>query len=284
MPYLYTEFGIVDLPLYNHEQDHATGDVDSSLVTTPNAAYDYLGTTRRLTKRQTIAVKGTYHDELDYLVDQAGNFVVDQAGNLIVVGAAGDTLRNQLDRLKAMLGRSDQLWRTDYSAGLRRWKQARLLKVEHPTTVSNRTVFANIGATFETNQAAWRNETGTTTPLVLVNGSNIATVDVLGTEDVNDAIVTITATGTITSAHVTLAATGVDFTWTGTLAIGNALVIDCGKLTVKNNGVDAYSGFTLAAGHTAPGWLQLLAQSANSVVVVVNAAGNLSVAHYDQWT
>lgn len=284
MPYLYTAFGTVSLPVYNHEQDHATGDVDSTLVTTPNAAYDYLGTSRRLSKRQVIGVKGIYHDELDYLVDQAGNYILDQAGNYIVVGASGDTLRNQLDNLKAKLGKSDQLWRTDYSGGLRRWKQARLLKVEHPTTVNNRAVFANIGATFETNQAAWRNETSTTITQSLSSGSNTVTTNILGTEDVNDAVITITATGTITSVHITLVATGVDFTWTGSLTSGQILAIDCGKLTIKKNGADAYSGFTLASGHTAQGWVTLAAQAANALGINVNAAGSVSVVRYDQWT
>lgn len=284
MPYLYTAFGTVTLPSYNHEQDHATGDVDSTLVTTPNAAYDYLGSSRRAPKRQVIGVKGIYHDELDYLVDQAGNYIVDQAGNFIVIGASGDTLRNQLDNLKAKLGRSDQLWRTDYSGGLRRWKQARLLKVEHPTTVNNRAVFANIGATFETNQAAWRNETATTTTQSLISGNNTITVNALGTEDINDAIITITATGTITAVHITVSATGVDFSWAGSLAAAQVLVIDCGKLTVKKNGTDAYSGFALASGHTAQGWVRLAAQTANALVINVNAAGSASIVCYDQWT
>jgi hypothetical protein len=284
MPYTYTSFGTVDLPIYNIDQDHATGESPTALIVTPNGAYDYLGTARNLPKTQIIPVKGDYSDELDYLVDELGNYIVDENGDLIVVGDTGDTLRNHLDNLKSKLGRADQLWRTDLdTAGLRRWKTARLRKVEHAMGNGTRGVLAKITAIFETADPAWRSETLTTTTQSLATGLHTFTVDVLGSEEILDSIITITATSTITSVGIVLASADVDFTWTGTLAIGNSLVINNGKLTIKNNGADAYNGFTLNSGHMAAGWLKLLAES-NEISVTLAGAGSFSVTHYDQWT
>jgi hypothetical protein len=46
--------------------------------------------------------------------------------------------------------------------------------------------------------------------------------------------------------------------------------------------VDAYSGFSLAAGHTADGWLPL-AKGVTPMMVYLSAAGAVSLAHYNQF-
>ncbi len=73
-----------------------------------------------------------------------------------------------------------------------------------------------------------------------------------------DAVITITAGAANITALTISTANGTDIDWTGTLTAGNALLIDCGAKSIKNNGVNAYSGFAYGGSHTANSWLELL--------------------------
>lgn len=285
MPYTYVRFGDNTLPFYNTEQDHGTGEADSTFITTASGAYDFLGdTTFRRPRVQQIPVSGVYYDELDYLVeDGTFDYIADESGDLLVLGDTGDTLRNQLDSFKAKVGKSDQLWRQDLDTNDLRWKRCRLKKFDYPKSYQLRGVLAEIAMMFETTMGAWRSETATTTNDTLAATENIVQVDVLGTENVSDAVITITASTTITSVQIVLPSTSVDFTWTGSLTAGQILEIDTGKLTIKKNGADAYSGFALAGTHLARGWLTMLGES-NELEVTTDGTGTISVEHYDQWT
>jgi hypothetical protein len=281
MPYTYTTFDGVTLPIYNTEQDHSPGSVESALIDTPNGAYDYLGATRRLPRRQEITASGILFDESNLLVTEDGDFIVDESGNYLVQGDTGDTLRAQIDALKNKLGRAGQLVRVDSESGTSRQKLCRLLRVAHPRRYDDRLIFAPVSAMFETAQVNWKSTAATTTTDSLTAGINVVTVDVLGTEDVPDAIITVTAgASALTSIQIILG--NADFTWTGTLASGNDLVIDTGALTIENNGGDAYDGLVLNAGHLLPGWLLLLPES-NEVEVTVSHDCDIEVVHYDQW-
>ena len=85
---------------------------------------------------------------------------------------------------------------------------------------------------------------------------------------------TITATGANLTTSVSVYVTGVSYlTWAGTITDGQALVIDCGARTVKNNGVDAYSGLTLhSTNHVIDDWLRL--EPGNNSVLVAYTGGN----------
>lgn len=281
MPYTYTTFDGVTLPIYNTEQDHSPGAVESALIDTPNGAYDYLGSTRRLPRKQEISVGGILYSETNLLVDESGNFIVDESGNYLTEGDTGDTLRAQIDGLKNKLGRVGLLVRVDSESGTSRQKLCRLLRFNHPRRYDDRLIYAQVSAMFETAQVNWKSTSATTTNDSLSAGANVLTVDVLGTEDVNDAIITVTAgASALTSINIQIG--DADFTWTGTLASGNDLVIDTGALTIENDGADAYSGFVLNAGHLLPGWLLLLTES-NEIDVTVSHDCTISVVHYDQW-
>lgn len=283
MAYTYTAFGDVDLPIYNIEQDLSVGEVDSSLLKTANGrAVDYLGTQQRLPGSQQIPIKGIYHEDVSLLVDESNNFIADESGNTFISGASGNTLRAQIDALRSAVGTVQKLYRQDLDTGDLRWKLCRLLSVPQPKTYRDRGVIAHVSALFDTAQPRWRAETITTTSESLSPGSTTVTVDSLGTDPVDDAIITITADGgAVTSVRIVL--NNADFSWAGTLADGDELVINCGALTIQNDGVDAYGDFTLAAGHALDGWLRLLAES-NEIGVTVDAACDITVEHYDQWT
>lgn len=283
MAYTYTAFGDVDLPIYNIEQDLSVGQVDSALLNTANGrSVDYLGSLRRVPRSQEIQVQGIYHEDVSLLVDESNNFIVDDLGNMFVSGASGDTLRAQIDALRSAIGTVQKLYREDLDTGVLRWKLSRLTSVSQPKSYRDRGVISNLSAIFETAQPRWKAETVTTTSASLTSGTTTVTVDSLGTEAIDDAVITITADGgTVSSVRIVL--NDADFTWAGTLADGDDLVIDCGALTIQNDGVDGYSDFTLAAGHALDGWLRLLAES-NEINVTVDAACDIMVEHYDQWT
>jgi hypothetical protein len=62
--------------------------------------------------------------------------------------------------------------------------------------------------------------------------------------------------------------------------------VDCGQRSVKNNGVDAYSGLALNSGHTVADWLQI-APGANTITITYtgnadNSAG-VTLSFYDGW-
>jgi hypothetical protein len=93
--------------------------------------------------------------------------------------------------------------------------------------------------TFVCADPTWQATTDTTET---INGTPNALA--LGNAPVYDWVLTITATtNSITDVTITLGA--YTLVWTGTIAAGQALVIDSGDFTVENNGVDAlatYSG------------------------------------------
>lgn len=283
MAYTYTTFGSVPLPIYNIEQDLSVGQVDSALLDTVNGrSVNYLGSLRRVPRSQQIQVQGIYNEDVSLIVDDLNNFIVDESGNIFVSGASGNTLRAQIDALRSAIGTVQKLFRQDLDTGLLRWKLSRLIAVQQPKSYRDRGVISNLSAVFETAQPRWKTETITTTTESLSVGVSTVTVDSLGTEDIDDAVITITASGSAVGS-VRIVLNDADFTWTGTLSAGNDLVIDCGALTIQNNGVDAYADLTLAAGHALDGWLKLLAES-NEINVTVDVACDITVEHYDQWT
>jgi hypothetical protein len=62
--------------------------------------------------------------------------------------------------------------------------------------------------------------------------------------------------------------------------------VDCGLRSVKNNGVDAYSGFALNSGHAVADWLRL-EPGANSVTITysgnADASATVTFSFYDGW-
>ena len=71
-----------------------------------------------------------------------------------------------------------------------------------------------------------------------------------------DPVITITA-GTNAITALTIATSTTDIDWTGNIASGQSLVIDCGAKSIKENGVNDYVGFAYGGSHTANGWLEL---------------------------
>jgi len=248
MPYRLTTFDNIPLPDARPIDDLSAAPAESTLAVSINDAFDYWGTDRRLPRIQQIEMVGMYVGQTPYLVDELGNFIVDELGNNIVVG--GDyitSLRNQTDDLKRKIGRRGYLVRQREDDSTLQQKRARLLTVEQKAQVDDVKRVASIKAVFETLEPAWRDQSLTTASVSYAAGANALTCTVDGTEDITDAIIRLTATTNTSTVRVVYA--GVDWTYSGTITAGNVLVIDTGKLTVKNNG----ALFLLELGRTRAG-------------------------------
>lgn len=282
MAYQIYNFAGVALPLYNPTQDHNVS-VASTLTPAIGGVADYYGSQRRLPKITQFSVRGIYAGDLYYLITEAGVYLADESNNQLIAHDTTADLRLQLDALRGVIGTRSTLYRKRWDDSVIQWKQARLLQVRRTTATKERTVIAEIECTFDAPDAFWRSSTQTSATDNLVSGGMVAlNADNPGQETVDDAIVTITASGTITSLAIACPAQGVAWTWSGSLSSGQVLLVDCGALTVRKNGIDAYSGFALGAGHTARTWLPLAA-SVNNLEITSDGPGTAAVTFYAQY-
>lgn len=101
---------------------------------------------------------------------------------------------------------------------------------------------------------------------------------------VNLAITVTAGNQSITNLIITNNTTGHTFTYAGTIAAGNSLVVDTGAMSVQNNGSDDYANFT--PGNKAE-WMQLAADSDNDIDVTVTGNGSqnatIAWAWYDHY-
>ena len=277
MSFQYTHFDSVPLPLYNLKQDRSTPEVPSTLRRYIGGVVDYAGANQRYADVAQMTLVGTYQGESGYLIRQDGAILTDNSGNRIRIGTAANRLRVQLEELSGKVGQRGQLWRT-LENGTRQWKYARLLKDGYEAKVDERMQRAEVKTTFETWHPAWRSANLITvagnanTPLVPSIGGNVAVLD---------AILAITASATI--SRITITGTGIALLWTGSLTSGQVLRLDSGLRTVRiGTNTNAYSGFTIQAGHTAQRWFELT-PGINTLYVRTDAAATLSLTYYDQW-
>ena len=108
-----------------------------------------------------------------------------------------------------------------------------------------------------------------------------------GNKDSTYNIIVVTAgSAAITSVRIQNTTSGLsDITWTGTLAAGNELRIDCGTFSVTNDGTNAYSGITVNSGHSQGPWLSLA--PGNNEIDITFAGGStdstVGMEFWDGW-
>lgn len=285
MPYRLHSFDGVMLPEYTPEDDLGVGQVQSTIIDSLGGVFDFMGATRRQPKKHTISYRGKFVGQDNTLwVDDVGDLVVDEVGDMVVLGSdyVAD-LRDRVDSLKAKIGVSGQLVRIREEDQEEQFKTARLLACNHIRTVENIDRVAVIDVVMEAAGTPWKAIDSTTTgPTALSAGANAFAITVDGVEEVRDAVITVAATSNITNLIVSLGANQ-SWTFSGTIAAGKSLVIDIGKQTVKNDGVDAYSSFTLGGSHTIDSWLRLSPGTNNLTVTITGGPGTITAVHYDQW-
>lgn len=262
MGYWITMFGSTSLTTVKASQDTGLGPAALGLVALPGGGvYDTSGT-------------GAANIQLPYRLVASGE---------LLATALGD-MRTALYALRALVGTRATLYRTPDGGVLNsETALARLERVSVRREAEN-VLILPVSMEFQIMQHPWAGGdatkaakfTGSPLNVVCANGGNAT---------VTNAVITITAAGTNITNVIVLIVGVCSFEWTGTLVVGNDLVIDCGRKTVTNNAVDAYSGFELGAGHTVSDWLRLPA--GNTTVVLAKTGGSADtdyeIAFSDGW-
>lgn len=284
MPVQFVEFDGIDLPLYNHQQNHDPMPAESTIVDSVGGAWDWLGSARRRGRKQIISFKGMFTAEQYGLVDEDGNPIVDESMQQIIVAQGVAALRAKTTALLEKRGMRGPLWRKRLDDNVLEWKTCRLLQIGWSRKWEDHGLLAEMSFQLETFMEGWHAATATETSDSAVAATPLGfTVENTGQIPVDDAVLTITRTsGTITQVDVDLSASGIDWTWTGSLGDGDVLTVDAFAQTVKKNSADAYSGFVLNGSHTAQGWLPLA--EGDNVFTITVTGGNATVAmsHYNQ--
>lgn len=204
----------------------------------------------------------------------------------IVTAANAAAMNTAIDALRALIGQRDWLYRTpDGGAAYRDKVLASLESVGLPRGVANG-LNVPVDLAFAVESSPWQGADGTVNT-VLNGGGGVTTIVCANDGNARVTAVTITITALVAPiTAITVAVAGVtSFTWADSLAIGEALVIDCGAKTIRNDGDNAYEHFTYNAGHTIDDWLRL--EPGNNSVVVTMVGGDVtstvSIAYSDGW-
>jgi hypothetical protein len=246
------------LPTAGGDQPQGGVGARSGLVALPGGgSFDAWGSERARLRPQEITVEGYWS------------------------AASVAAMEAKLAKLKALAGVRSKLWRSNGVS--QQWRYARLMQVDSPAREGTPTI-DEVSLVFEALPGPWygtaHDDTTTldTSPkaITVTNGGNMW---------VTNAILTLTA-GSAKITEVVISMTGVsEIQWTGSLAAGQSLAIDCGARSVKKAGADAYAGFALGAGHAVEDWLRL--EPGNNSIVVSLMGGStdstLRVQYADGW-
>jgi hypothetical protein len=285
MNYKLEKFGSTLLPQIEAVSDIGSGARISLLELAGGGYYDQNGT------RQT---------------EQEQTTITHQAR---LVGTSETALYAQFRALLALRGVSAKLYRLNPD-GTREWCQARLLWVRGQTDPRRRyslpveISFAMIsrswygyihgpewyfdagyyfdtGMLFDASTGVTEELDGASEALTLINGGN---------KDITNPIIHIHA-GSADITHIEIVITNMDTTevsdlvYSGTIVAGKDLVIDCGALTVENDGAGDYAHLARGAAHTEDGWMKLFAGSNGAAVATagVSATSTITFEFADGW-
>ncbi len=264
MAYLIERFGDAyataeELPILGGEQPLGGGGARSGRVgLAGGGSYDVWGNDRAPARAQDVTVTGWWP------------------------GASEDAMESKLATLKALEGVRSKLWRSNGVDA--QWRWARLMQVEDAASRGTPAT-DEISLTFEMATGVWNGTPHDDVTTLNVSPKTI-TVANGGNMRVGDAVVMVTA-GSAPITALSIAISGVSkFTYSGTIAVGKSVVIDCGALSVHNDGVDDYEHFALDTNlHTISEWLRLEPGN-NSVVVTITGGATDSTIHFqynDGW-
>lgn len=251
MSYVYERFGTITLPLYNRETNQTPVAPRQQIAATVAGAFDGDGT-------------GRSDQQYPHALSLEAAVTADST----------TLLRAALDVLRAAVGTRAYLYRrADDDSDVHR-ALCRLvgmtLERSYKTHLAYQMVrmqFAQLGQWEGDNHASWALDDGSLFDdgLLLDSGdysqalsstSASQTVANGGNLPVHSVQIAVTA-GSAALTSVRITGTGFDLQWTGTIAAGQTLAIDCAAQSVLLSGVDAYSGFALGDGHTIEDWISL---------------------------
>lgn len=272
--YVYDRFGDLTLSRKRPASEMGTPEAQDAYTDLPGGAFDGAGNEQARVGRWSITHK---------------------CG---LVETTPQALQAAIDRYRGQIGKRERLYRVGADGAIH-WILARLNKLALARGARNALV-QDVSMDFDVAEYPWHGEAHGAWALdsgrLLDDGLVLdeaviafpATGNVVlannGNYPVRRVVFTITAAGT-NITQVTITKTGeTALRWVGTLLVGNSLVIDCGAWTVKNNGVDVFSGFTRGAGHTIMDWLVL--EPGNNTIELTRTGGagsTVDIAYDDGW-
>jgi len=186
-------------------------------------------------------------------------------------------LLDLVDALRAWNGKTSNLYVSTTTTAYR-WRKARIWCDDQPVTPHSLAGFWQpMTLTFELEDTIWHGDDATDT----ITMTNAATTDTIvndGNATVRSIILTYTvavAGNTVTNLIIEneTASYICKIQYADTIALGEALVIDCGAKTVLNNGVNGFADFSIiTATHTKTEWLVLA--PGNNTIKVTRTSGN----------
>jgi hypothetical protein len=232
--------------------DIGTGQSQLGTITTPSGGWDTLGTEQ---------------------AEQAFPYTVTASG--MIVGATAAAAETAWAAMKALRGTRAKLYRRMLDTpGTIQWAWARVTRVPARREAQDRR-HVKFEITFDV-WSQWRSEYQGVWLLddgyYLDDGYDLDTTDALdvmassphtytasngGNTTVFDPIITVTAIGANITALLITKTGETALNYAGTITAGQALVIDCGAYTVKNNGTADYANFSLTSNHVITDWLRL---------------------------
>ena len=267
MAFWYERFGSTTLPIYEPKDAIGTAQARPGLVRTTGGFFAAVGSETLDADSKRVHIRR--------------QIVEDTPADLITTYYA----------LRALRGVRDKLYRRRDDEAVE-WAYAWLVECEGTREAKNITVL-NVELTFELlstqwygaeHNAGWTFDSGeyfdtglyfdSQDFLFTLSDSIPITMTVTngGNDTVRNEIVTVTAgAAAITNLVIKRKVGGVTYehlVYAGTISAGQALVIDCGADSVKNNGVGDYANFSRGANHQTNWLLQLLAGD-NSIEVTI---------------
>ena len=263
MAYIIERFGdvwstAVELPTLDGKQPRGIRGIEGSMIRLPGGrAYDWRGGEQAPIAPEEVTIEGTW------------------------VAASVAAMETKHAALLGLAGQRSKLWRSNGTN--QHWRTARVLSIDAPVeagfaTWMSYTMRLELAAMPWQGTAQSPNAALDTSPKVVACANS-------GNARVTNPVVTVTAAGsTITVVRVRVVGVS-DIQWSGSLAAGQSLVIDCGKRTVRRAGADAYAGFSLLAGHVVSDWLRI--EPGVTAVQIYrtggSAASTATVAYNEGW-
>lgn len=245
------------LPLYNGRQQ-VTVEASSSLVQLPSGVFDYRYGDKATPEPERLQVAGEW------------------------AASSAEDMEDKAQALFALRGIRSRLWRVGISEDTQ-WRWARCLRVE-TLHVPGTQLSMEFRLVFDLHPSPWVGEDQGDSVTLATSPQNVA-LDNDGDAEVLDAVLTVTAGSTAITQLDLVVSGATAIRWTGTLASGEELEIDCGRRTIRREGADVYSGFALQSAHVIPSWLRI---DPGGITLTVTLAGGgtdstLSWEYGDAW-
>jgi hypothetical protein len=164
------------------------------------------------------------------------------------IAADAAAMETKAAALHSLIGRRSRLWRS--TGTLQQWKNARCVAVSGELTPRERMHYATFELRFDLDAGPWNRETVSTPNYVLTTNPIDISAPNAGNAGVYAVTLTVTAAGSpitqiVVEHWIPVAVRGyTSWTWTGSIPVGQSLVVNAGARSVKLNGVDAYGGMS----------------------------------------